>query len=357
VSTGIAAPHRGNGIGRARERLVGEVGGMGIADRLAFDGAQPEALGGVEGRLLEPAVVEHQRLALPILEIELTVVGPGKAVRQVALHAGAIEIGAVDERIERWIGGEVSHGGNIGDDTPHREGHRRQRTDDRGQIESALPERVPSSVLCRLSSGYGSLSKPSPKPLRLTGMPMPSSGVWKMMKVADWPVRSLFIRSSLTTTSATQPSGRERTKETLPTSAESMRSPSPLGSSTPSGASTRMRRNFWSAVLSTITVRPTLGRSSAVTLWMSAHCSLWAPGGVSQRICQSPCTDLTTPWAAALPAITASMMSASASRAKPARPAPCSRLIRAQWLIFLGESLDRYRSRRLPCMPALRSQA
>ena len=31
---------------------------------------------------------------------------------------------------------------------------------------------------------------PSPKPFRLIGMPMPSSGVWKMMKVAVWPVRS-----------------------------------------------------------------------------------------------------------------------------------------------------------------------
>src|SRR6185312_3921844 len=32
---------------------------------------------------------------------------------------------------------------------------------------------------------------------------------------------------------------------------------------------------------------------------MSAHCSLFAPGGVSQRICQSPCTDFTTPCACA----------------------------------------------------------
>ena len=31
----------------------------------------------------------------------------------------------------------------------------------------------------------GSAANPSPKPLRSTGMPMPSSGVWKTMKVAD----------------------------------------------------------------------------------------------------------------------------------------------------------------------------
>ena len=34
-----------------------------------------------------------------------------------------------------------------------------------------------------LAAAHGSLSKPSPKPLRLIGKPMPSSGVWKMMKV------------------------------------------------------------------------------------------------------------------------------------------------------------------------------
>src|SRR3984893_5102907 len=56
-----------------------------------------------------------------------------------------------------------------------------------------------------------------------------------------------------------------------------------------------MRRDFWSAVLSTSTVTPTLARSSATTLWNRAHCSLWAPGGVSHRICQSPCTDFTAP--------------------------------------------------------------
>src|SRR4249919_1360868 len=36
----------------------------------------------------------------------------------------------------------------------------------------------------------GSLSYPSPNPLRLIGKPMPSSGVWKMKNVAVWPVRS-----------------------------------------------------------------------------------------------------------------------------------------------------------------------
>src|SRR5258706_7170126 len=48
-----------------------------------------------------------------------------------------------------------------------------------------------------------------------------------------------------------------------------------------------------------MTVRPALERSSATTLWIRAHCSAWAPGGVSQRICQSPWTDRTAPCALA----------------------------------------------------------
>src|SRR5690349_4002386 len=63
----------------------------------------------------------------------------------------------------------------------------------------------------------GSLSKPSPKPFRLIGKPMPSSGVWKIMKVADWPVRNLLTRLSSMTTSATQPLGTHRTKPARPT--------------------------------------------------------------------------------------------------------------------------------------------
>src|SRR5580704_19251276 len=48
-----------------------------------------------------------------------------------------------------------------------------------------------------------------------------------------------------------------------------------------------------------MTVRPALERSSATTLWIRAHCSPCAPGGVSQRICQSPCTERTAPCALA----------------------------------------------------------
>ena len=101
------------------------------------------------------------------------------------------------------------------------------------------------------------------------------------------------------TTSATQPLGRHRTKPARPTSWLSSFRPRPEGRSTPSGATTRISLLFWSAVFSTITVRPALERSSATTLWIRAHCSPWAPGGVSQRICQSPWTDRTAPCARA----------------------------------------------------------
>ena len=48
---------------------------MRIADRLALDGAQPEALRGVVGRLLQAAVVEHQHLGLAVFEEQFAVVG------------------------------------------------------------------------------------------------------------------------------------------------------------------------------------------------------------------------------------------------------------------------------------------
>src|SRR6266540_1382760 len=53
----------------------------------------------------------------------------------------------------------------------------------------------------RLSRPHGSLSYPSPNPFRPNGIPMPSSGVWKMMKVALWPVRNCLMRLSSITTS------------------------------------------------------------------------------------------------------------------------------------------------------------
>ena len=57
---------------------------MRVADRLVLDGAQPETLLGVVGRLLEPAIVEHQHLGLAIFEVEFAVVGAFEAAGEMA---------------------------------------------------------------------------------------------------------------------------------------------------------------------------------------------------------------------------------------------------------------------------------
>src|SRR5229473_7039271 len=190
---------------------------------------------------------------------------------------------------------------------------------------------------------HGSLSYPSPIPFKLRGKPMPSSGVSKMIKVAVLALRSWPKSLSSITTSATQPLGRHLTKPALPTSTLSSFSPRPEGNSTPSGATTRISLLFWSAVFSTITVRPALERSSATTLWIRAHCSPCAPGGVSQRICQSPCTERTAPWALAAalrPSSNAIARPAAVRRAPSRRPKPAAnglpRLVALLALCFEG---------------------
>ncbi len=70
----------------------------------------------------------------------------------------------------------------------------------------------------RVTSPHGSLSYPSPMPFRLSGNPMPSSGVSKIMNVAVLAVRSWPSSLSSITTSATQPLGRQRTNPARPTS-------------------------------------------------------------------------------------------------------------------------------------------
>ena len=71
---------------------------MGVADRLVLDRAQAEALGGVVGRLLEPAVVERQHLGLAVFEEQFAVVGAFEAAGEVPAGGVAVEAGAVEER-------------------------------------------------------------------------------------------------------------------------------------------------------------------------------------------------------------------------------------------------------------------
>src|SRR5262245_6994596 len=82
-----------------------------------------------------------------------------------------------------------------------------------------------------------------------------------------------------------------------------------------------------------MTVRPALERSSATTLWIRAHCSLCAPGGVSQRICQSPWTERTAPWAAA-GVVNPNQQSA----ARPAAIAPAERRLEKRRRRFRQEA-------------------
>ena len=71
---------------------------MGIADRLVLDRAQPEPLGGVVGRLFQPAVVEHQHFGLPVFEEKLAVVGAFKPAPNDLGEPWTVQTGAIDQR-------------------------------------------------------------------------------------------------------------------------------------------------------------------------------------------------------------------------------------------------------------------
>src|SRR3981081_75130 len=70
---------------------------MRIADRVVLDRAQAKPLRGVIGRLLQPAIVEHQPFGLAIFQKQLAIVGALKPPRDLAADGIAVEIGAVDE--------------------------------------------------------------------------------------------------------------------------------------------------------------------------------------------------------------------------------------------------------------------
>ena len=70
---------------------------MRVADRVVLDRAQAKPLRGVVGRLLQPAIVEHQRFGLAIFQEQLAVVGARKPPRDLAADGIAVEIGAVEQ--------------------------------------------------------------------------------------------------------------------------------------------------------------------------------------------------------------------------------------------------------------------
>jgi len=70
---------------------------MSVADRFVFHGAQPEALRGIVGRLLEPAVIEHQSFRLAIFEEQLAVIGTVEAARDNLGKARPVEPSTIDK--------------------------------------------------------------------------------------------------------------------------------------------------------------------------------------------------------------------------------------------------------------------
>src|SRR6185437_14646449 len=75
IAAGIAALDGAHRLGGTRQRGFRHVGGVRIADGVALDRAQAEALRGVVGRLLEAAIVVDQRLGLFVFEKQFAVVG------------------------------------------------------------------------------------------------------------------------------------------------------------------------------------------------------------------------------------------------------------------------------------------
>jgi hypothetical protein len=97
IFAGVAAFHGADRVSGARNRALGYLGGVRIADRFVFHGAQPEALVGVIGRLLEAPVVPHQHLGLLVFEEQLAVVGAFEAAVDQLADTHAIKAGAIEE--------------------------------------------------------------------------------------------------------------------------------------------------------------------------------------------------------------------------------------------------------------------
>ncbi|MGY3404576.1 hypothetical protein ACVWZV_000689 [Bradyrhizobium sp. GM5.1] len=70
---------------------------MRVADGVVLDGAQAKTLRGIVGRLLQPAIVEHQRFGLAVFQEQFAVVGTGKPARELVANLIAVEIGAVEQ--------------------------------------------------------------------------------------------------------------------------------------------------------------------------------------------------------------------------------------------------------------------
>ena len=71
---------------------------MGVTHRLVLDGTQTKTLVGIVGCLLEPTIVEDQRLRLRIFKIKLAIVGAFEAVGEMAARVPLVKPGTLEER-------------------------------------------------------------------------------------------------------------------------------------------------------------------------------------------------------------------------------------------------------------------
>ena len=109
IAPGIAALHGLHRLDGACDRLLGNIRGMCVADRLALHGTQAEALRGVVGRLLEAAIVEHQHLGLAVFQKQLAIVCAFKAALEQRLGAALVEAAAGNQ-----AQGRIGHGRLMG---------------------------------------------------------------------------------------------------------------------------------------------------------------------------------------------------------------------------------------------------
>ena len=87
-------PH---GIGGTRKRGFRDIGRVGITHCFALHSPQAEALRGVVGCLLEPAIVEQQHLGLPVFKIKLAVIGAIETAANDLGNFRFLEAGAIEE--------------------------------------------------------------------------------------------------------------------------------------------------------------------------------------------------------------------------------------------------------------------
>ena len=118
IRAGITLGHRAHCIGSTFQRTLRKLTRMGIANRLACDGAQAETLIGVERTALQPAIIESQRFGLGMFDEKLAIVSAGERLadelaqlRLVAIEEfykivghGRLQSLSFSDRFRHWSG-------------------------------------------------------------------------------------------------------------------------------------------------------------------------------------------------------------------------------------------------------------